>query len=378
MDHFRRVKRHNHNRILQDLVKKMVFVLGPRQSGKTWLCKQIGAEIKPSTYLNYDSFTDREIIVGQKWHPETALLILDELHKMPDWKNFLKGIFDTKPARMQILVTGSARLEAFRHAGDSLAGRYFSHRLLPFSPAEVKGQTEADLVRFLERGGFPEPFLADSDTDADRWRREYINDLIRIDVLDFEKIHDFKAIQTVFELLRRRVGSPVSYASLAEDVGISPNTVKKYISVFEDLYIVFRVTPYSNNIARSLLKEPKIYFFDNGLVIGDEGARFENLVAASLLKHVYNQNDALGRDAELHYIRTKDGEEVDFCLTENQNPTLMIEAKFSDASPAKSLVKMHHKTKIRAMQLVRHLRNETIQGTIEIRRGDDFLSALSA
>lgn len=372
------MRRHSHDRILQDLAKKMVFVLGPRQSGKTWLCKQIGAEIKPSTYLNYDSFADREIIVAQKWHPETELLILDELHKMPDWKNFLKGVFDTKGDRLKMLVTGSARLEAFRHAGDSLAGRYFSHRLLPFSPAEVKGQSEATLAHFLSRGGFPEPFLADSDTDADRWRREYVNDLIRIDVLDFEKIHDFKAIQTVFELLRRRVGSPVSYTSLAEDVGISPNTVKKYISIFEDLYIIFRVTPYSNNIARSLLKEPKIYFFDNGLVAGDDGARFENLVAASLLKHIYNQNDIFGRDAELCYIRTKDGEEVDFCLVENKVPTLLIEAKFSDATLAKSLVKMHNKTKIKAMQLVRHLRNDHIQGTIEIRRGEDFLAALSA
>jgi len=357
----------------------MVFVLGPRQSGKTWLCKQMGEEIKPSTYLNYDSFADREIITGQKWHPETELLILDELHKMPDWKNFLKGVFDTKPARMKMLVTGSARLEAFRHAGDSLAGRYFSHRLLPFSPAEVKDQTpETDLARFLVRGGFPEPYLAASDTDADRWRREYINDLIRIDVLDFERIHDFKAIQTVFELLRRRVGSPVSYASIAEDVNISANTVKKYISVFEDLYIVFRVTPYSHNIARSLLKEPKIYFFDNGLVVGDDGARFENLVAASLIKHVYNQNDALGRDTELRYIRTKDGEEVDFCLIENQIPALMVEAKFSDANLSRSLAKMHAKTKIKALQLVCHLRNEKVDGSIETRRAFDYLRALSA
>lgn len=373
------MKRHNHDLISRDVAKKMVFVVGPRQSGKTWLCKQIGKDANRFTYLNYDSVMDREIIAAQKWHPQTDLLVLDELHKMPDWKNFLKGVFDTKPAHMRMLVTGSARLEAFRHAGDSLAGRYFSHRLLPFSPAEVKGQVnDTDLNRFLDRGGFPEPYLAESGIDADRWRRAYVDDLIRTDVLDFEKIHDFKAIQTVFELLRRRVGSPVSYASIAQDVGISPQTVKKYISVFEDLYIVFRVTPYSNNIARSLLKEPKIYFFDNGLVIGDDGARFENLVAASLLKDTFNQNDSFGRDTELRYIRTKDGDEVDFCIIENQTPQVMIEAKFSEASLSKTLKKMHERTEIKAVQLVCHLRNEKMEGAIEIRRGYDYLRSLSA
>lgn len=197
-------------------------------------------------YLNYDSIEDRKIINDEMWLERTKLLILDELHKMPGWKNYLKGVFDTKPEHMTILVTCSARLEAFRQSGDSLAGRYFRHRLLPFSPSEVhRVESVIDLERFLTRGGFPEPFLAQDDIEADRWRMQYIDGLIRTDILDFEKIYNFKAIQLVLDLLRSRVGSPISYTSIAEDVGISPNTVKKYIQILKSLYIVFRLPPFN-------------------------------------------------------------------------------------------------------------------------------------
>ena len=239
---------------------------------------------------------DRSIIKNEAWLDQTELLILDELHKMPEWKNFLKGVYDTKPDEMKILVTVSARLETFRHSGDSLAGRYFRHRLLPFSPAEADALgLDDDMERFLERGGFPEPFLTENPVEADRWRMQYVDGLIRTDILDFERVHDFKSIQLVLELLRSRVGSPVSYKSIAGDIGISPNTVKKYIQIFESLYIVFRVSPFSKNIARSILKEPKIYFFDTGLVKGEDSIRFENMAALCLLKYVYAMEDYEGK-----------------------------------------------------------------------------------
>jgi predicted AAA+ superfamily ATPase len=151
---------------------------------------------------------------------------------------------------------------------------------MPLSPAEChKMENDYPLDRFLERGGFPEPFLTPDLIDADRWRLQYIDSLLREDVLEFDKIQNVNAIRLVFDLLRERVGSPVSYSSIAEDVQIAPNTVKKYIQILEALYVVFRVTPFSRNIARSLLKEPKIYFFDTGLIKGDKGAKFENQTA---------------------------------------------------------------------------------------------------
>ena len=161
------------------------------------MAKEIAQNRQNTVYLNYDSTEDRKIIKNEGWLNTTELLILDELHKMPDWKNYIKGVFDTRPGSMRLLVAGSARLEAFRQTGDSPAGRYFSHRLLPISPAEAKSVgVQTDLERFMTRGGFPEPFLAEDSVDADRWRMQYIDGLIRTDILDFEKHCSFYSQRT--------------------------------------------------------------------------------------------------------------------------------------------------------------------------------------
>jgi predicted AAA+ superfamily ATPase len=354
----------------------MVLLAGPRQAGKTTLAKSIAQEFASSLYLTYDHAEDRKIILNEAWLP-TELLILDEIHKMPKWKNYLKGVYDTKQPHQKILVTGSARLEIFNRVGDSLAGRYFLHRLLPLSPAECeKVHTAYTLERFLERGGFPEPFLARSLVDANRWRLQYTDSLLRIDVLDFENIHNLNAIRLVFELLREKVGSPISYTSIAEDAAISPNTVKKYIQILEALYIVFRITPFSKNIARSLLKEPKIYFFDTGLVKGDKGIRFENFVAGCLLKHVLAKVDYQAKNYSLQYLRTKERKGVDFALVCDQKIEKMIEVKHADHSISESLRFFHEKYKLPAFQVVQELKREKHDGGIKIIQGINFLRHL--
>lgn len=364
--------------ILKDLAKKIVFITGPRQAGKTWLAKEIALGFRRPLYLNYDRGLDRSIIESEGWVPATDLIIFDELHKKADWKNYIKGVFDTKPAHLQILVTGSARLDSFSHMGDSLAGRYFMHRLLPFSPAELHQLKEAvDLDVLIQRSGFPEPFLATDPIDAARWRQQYVESMITIDATDFEAVQNVRAMRTIFNLLRSRVGSTVSYQSLAEDVAISPTTVKKYVEILESLYIIFRVTPYSKNIARSLLKEPKIYFFDVGLVDGDEGAKFENLVAVSLLKHVFGLIDYQAKDMRLHYIRDKDKHEIDFVLVCNDRVEKAIEVKHRDATPSKVLVDFSKKYGFSPVQVVKELKHETVRQGVEILTGATFLRSLA-
>jgi len=370
------MKRFQQGLIVRDLARKMVFITGPRQVGKTSLALEIGKSVDKSVYLNYDNFEHRDIIHQAAWLPDTKLLILDELHKMKGWKNFLKGIYDVKAPAQQILVTGSARLEAFRQSGDSLAGRFFRHRLHPFSMAEIPNSSDSDLDALMSRGGFPEPFLAESDDDANRWRLQYVDGLIRNDILDFERVHDFRAIQLTLELLRRRVGSPVSFSSLARDVECSPNTIKRYVEILESLFIIFRVTPYHRNIGRSLLKEPKIYFFDTGMVKGDDGTRLENLVAASLLKKLDYIEDTRGIPCRLETLRTKEKKEVDFVLVEDEQPTLIVEVKLSDSRISPSLRYFHQKYGFRAAQIVKNLRTERMVDGIELRRAADFLREL--
>jgi uncharacterized protein len=371
------MKRVQKEAIIRDLKKKMVLLAGPRQAGKTTLAKEIAKEFSSSIYLTYDRLEDRKMILNESWLPSVELLVFDEIHKMPNWKNYLKGVYDTKHPNQKILVTGSARLEVFNQVGDSLAGRYFLNRLLPLSPAECEQvHVEYTLDRFLERGGFPEPFLDESLIEANRWRLQYIDSLLRVDVLDFENIQNLNAIRLVFELLRERVGSPISYVSIAGDVSISPNTVKKYIEILEALYIVFRLTPFSNNIARSLLKEPKIYFFDIGLVKGDEGIKFENLVALCLLKHSFAKMDYLAENYSLHYLHTKDRKEVDFALACDNQIEKIIEVKNSDHTVNAGLRYFHEKYQLPAMQVVKNLRHGKVDNGIEIVQGQDFLKTL--
>lgn len=199
---------------------------------------------------------------------------------------------------------------------------------------------------------------------------------MRTDIFDLNNVQNLRAIQLVFELLRNRVGSPISYTSIAEDAGIAPNTVKKYIGLFELLFIVFRVTPYARNIARSLAKEPKVYFFDTGLVRGDSGVKFENLIALCLLKHVYAKIDYLGENWLLHYLRTKDGREVDFALAKDNKVERMIEAKVSDGEPSRSLIWFQEKYNFPAAQVVKELRLEHRVQNIAIRSANMFLQEL--
>ncbi|NGX38100.1 MAG: Holliday junction ATP-dependent DNA helicase RuvB [Chlamydiae bacterium] len=371
------MERYQKQAILRDLQKKMVLLSGPRQAGKTTLAKNIAEEFKSSVYLTYDRSEDRKIILDESWISTVELLILDEIHKMPKWKNYLKGVYDTKPAHQKILAVGSARLEIFNQVGDSLAGRYFLHRLFPLSPAECdKVCVHYTLDHFLERGGFPEPFLTEDLIDANRWRLQYVDSLLRVDVLDFENIQNINAIRLVFDLLRERVGSPISYTSIAEDVAISPNTVKKYIQILEALYIIFRVTPFSHNIARSLLKEPKIYFFDTGLVKGNEGIKFENFVATCLLKHVHAKIDYLAENYTLRYLHTKERKEVDFALIHDNQIEKMIEVKHANHSISPGLLYFHEKYQIPAFQIVKELKREKSEENVQILKGLNFLKSL--
>lgn len=367
--------------IRSDLKNKMVLLTGPRQVGKTTLAKDMMTGYKRPQYLSWDVNNDRRILVDQSWSPRADILVLDEIHKMPNWKSYLKGVFDGRSEGQDILVTGSARMETFRQSGDSLAGRYYQARLHPFSVREWVSLTDARpddaLDRLIERGGFPEPFLAENNIDAERWRRQYFTDLVREDVLEFSRIQEIRVMRLLVELLRERVGSPLSIASLARDVQVAPNTVTKYLEILEALYVIFLVRPYHRNVARAIMKEPKIYFFDTGYLLGDEGVKWENACAVMLHKMCDYKQDVLGMETSLHYLRTKDGDEVDFVLCEIGDPSFLIECKYADNRPGSTLIKFAGLfPNAEAIQLVRELRQEEYRSPVSILSGAKWLAEL--
>ena len=281
------------------------------------------------------------------------------------------------------LVTGSARVDTFRQSGESLAGRYFTLRLHPVSVREwctaSAAKPEEALDRLLERGGFPEPFLAQDAGEAGRWRRQYLEDLIREDVVEFSRVHEVRAMRLFVEMLRERVGSPVSLASIARDLQVSPTTLAKYLDILEALYVVFTVRPYHRNVARAVLKAPKVYFFDTGLVAGDEGVRFENACAAMLLKHAHYLQDVEGQAVTLHYIRDKEGNEVDLVLCRNKVPVLLAECRHSDTAVSRFMAGLAARfPKVQAFQVVRELRQEEKRGDVSIVRAAEWLAELAA
>jgi predicted AAA+ superfamily ATPase len=321
--------------IKKDLDKKLVLLAGPRQVGKTWLSKELYPADK-SVYLNFDRGGDRTVIREESWRRDAELVILDEIHKLRDWKSWIKGIYDTEGVRPRILLTGSARLDITRRGSrESLAGRHHLYRLHPLSVKEVSRDFDSKMAlsRLLKRGGFPEPFFAATDVDADRWRLTHLDSMLREDLRDIVVIHDIKSLEYLVERLAAQVGSPVSYQSLAEDVGVSAPTIKRWIATLESIYVIFTVLPWTRKIKGSLLKQPKIYFFDTARIPEHlEAARFENLVACALLKHQNFLEDSKGIRGGLHYLRNKRGAEVDFLLVENNQPAMMIECKLSESN----------------------------------------------
>ena len=160
-------------------------------------------------------------------------------------------------------------------------------------------------------------------------------------------------------------------------MNLSPVTLGKYLDILEALFIVFVVRPWHRNIARATLQAPKVYFYDTGLVLGDEGLRFENLVACHLLKNVQWQQDTRGAMADLHYIRTKDDAEVDFCLSDGDTLTHLVECKLSDAKPHRALARFAGQwPQAQAIQLVRECKAEADIGRLQVRDAATWLAAL--
>lgn len=349
------IKRYIEKSVLSDLDRKMVFVGGPRQTGKTTLAKNIIHNKEKDfkdRYLNWDSAHDRELIMEEKFPAPSGYLILDEIHKFSNWRQVVKGLYDKRGNELKILVTGSAKLDYYRRGGDSLQGRYHFYRLLPLTMKELNKPQVSTVNDLLHFSGFPEPFNLASEKESRRWSREYKSRIIRDDLRDLETVSDISKLEQVVLRLPDLVGSPLSINSLREDIQVSHQTVSRWLNILENLYMIFRIYPFGAPSIRTVKKEAKHYFFDWTL-IDDMGARFENLVAVHLLKWCYFMQDSEGRDVRLRYFRDVDKREVDFIITENNKPYCFIESKLKSkiVNPSLKYLKLRF-PEIKTMQIV--------------------------
>lgn len=345
--------------------KKMVFISGPRQVGKTTLARSF--LIAESAYFNWDIEEDRNAILkepGRFWQRDgsrPSRIVLDEIHKYPRWKRFLKGLYDDVGKDLEILVTGSGRLDIYQKGGDSLMGRYGLAHLHPFSVGEAirpdrlsvcspeeaisrivgsqgRSSSEArEAFNLIKRfSGFPEPLFAANEQDWILWRRRHRDFVIREDLRDLTRIREIGLIDHLTSLLPLRIGSPLSVNALREDLSVSFGAVQGWLAALERLYFLFEIRPYAGRLARALRREGKVYLLD-GTLIEDAGARFENLVALHLKKACDAWSDWGFGDFDLYYVRDKEKREVDFLVTEGRKPYLMVECKAGDASPSPHL-----------------------------------------
>ena len=363
-----------------DREKALVFICGPRQCGKTFLARSIAANQAVSAYLNYDVPADKARMVSQPSFFQTLdrepgvrpLIILDEIHKYKGWKNYLKGVYDGFSEEFRFLVTGSGRLDLYQQRGDALAGRFRMFHMFPFTigemyakgvrsaapgqellePSAAVSAGEETLAHLLRCSGFPEPFLTGSETGYRRWAASYHRQIVRSDVRDAFAVKDIDTMELLYTLLAARVGSPLSLAQLMDPLKTSHKTISAWVSVFEKLMLLFRIRPYSRRVARSVLKEPKLYFYDYGRV-QDENKRYENLVAVELKRAAMSWTDYGLGDYDVRYLRNKEHQEVDFLVIRDGSPILMVEVKSGELDPSPTLLKFQSMLHVPAVQLVR-------------------------
>lgn len=347
----------------------MVFLCGPRQVGKTTLAQSLAGAKNGYLYVNWDNLDDRQrILEGPSKLLQEALLshsskrklflILDEIHKYPEWSSFVKGIYDTYKDELKIIVTGSARLNVYRRGGDSMMGRYFQYRMHPLSVGELlhsqpskkvlrepKKLSATKLNELMEFGGFPKPFLSKDKKFVSRWQDLRHQQLINQDLRDISDVKMTSKIEVLIQLISSQSGQLFNYSNTATKIRVSNFTVRHWMDILEELYYCFKIHPWSTNVERSLLKNPKYYLWDWSR-IKDKGARVENFVASHLLKAVHYWNDTGQGQYDLHFIRDKEQHEVDFLVVENGNPWMLIEVKSGeDKQLSKSLKKFQEQLK---------------------------------
>lgn len=358
---------------------KMAFISGPRQCGKTTLAKQLITNA--NYYFNWDQVTfkrqwqrDPSQIAEVALSEPNPIIAIDEFHKNQQWKNQIKGFYDEFGDKIKIIVTGSAHLNIYRKGVDSLLGRFLHFNLLPLSSSEILGrkiftysqfkswiakpnpntltkETQSTVEALFKFGGFPEPFLAQSEQIQNIWSKDRLELLIRQDLRDLSHLLNLNQIEVLASFLPERVGSPLSKQSLVEDLDVAHTTLTRWLAALNSVYYHYEVKPFVNGITRSLKKEGKLFLYD-WCAVESDGPRFENFVGSQLLKLINYYNDTGQGDLRLHYLRDKEKNEVDFVIANKQSPLFSVEVKLNELNLDPTFKVFQKKLKVPHFQIV--------------------------
>ncbi len=322
-----------------------ITLTGPRQSGKTTLCRTVFAQ------LPYVSLEAPDVRTFALEDPRAFLAqfpngaVIDEVQRTPDIPSYLQGVIDTEPQPGRWVLTGSQNLSLSESVNQSLAGRTAVHHLLPLARSEAVRfpHYPKTLEEAVFTGGYPR--IYDQGLDPSEWLRSYVATYIERDVRTVSVVGDLAMFQRFLELCAGRTAQLFNYSALSSDCGVSQPTAKAWLAILEASFIVFRLQPFHANLGKRLVKMPKLHFYDTGLVCWLIGIRtpeqlrshplrgpiFETWVVSEVAKRRMN----MGQTRGLSFYRNRDGAEVDLVIEHPSGVTLM-EAKASQ-TPSSSL-----------------------------------------
>lgn len=318
----------------------VVSIIGPRQVGKTTLAKQIMSEsAKPTLYLDLElqsdlfKLNDAELFLSQ--HSE-KLIVIDEVQNKKELYQLLRALVDRTREPGQFLLLGSASPELIRHSSESLAGRIAYHQLHPFDLTEIQDTVlQNDL---WVKGGFPNMLFAKNDELARRWMENFISTYLNRDLLQLGLNASPKIIRNLWTMMAHLNGQLFNATTLGNSLGISTPTVKRYVDFLEDAFLLKSLHPFSWNMPKRLVKTPKVYLTDTGILHHLSGVTdFNNLsgnpiVGSSWESFVINQLLALKKNQiYLYFYRTHHGAEVDLVFTKGLTVVATAEIKYSNS-----------------------------------------------
>ncbi|REL24487.1 ATP-binding protein [Rhodohalobacter sp. SW132] len=327
------------------LKNPVTAVLGPRQCGKSTLVKQIIKDLKDVIYLDLERPSDLQKLNDPEWFlssQKEKLVCLDEIQRHPDLFPVIRSLVDEDRTPGRFLILGSASRDLIKQSSESLAGRISYKTLTPFLWSEISDRVTME--QYIARGGFPISLLSNEEPDSYEWRRDFISTFLERDLLQFAGFTSV-TMRRLWQMLAHSNGQMLNLSSIGESLGVSHTTVRNYVDLLEHTFMVKQLHPWRGNTRKRLMKSPKVYLTDSGIIAAllqlngfDQvaghpvfGSLWESIVLMQLKAHFPN--------AEFSYYRTNHGNELDLILS-FPNKIVAVECK---ATVAPSLTKGTYK-----------------------------------